>query len=338
MRTYRAVLLALLAVGGAVVAAAPASAGATDDVRPVNDVRPAEVAERVVTDAARQSAEANNSTNATLGGDISSFMQSSVAEVSGEVESEMWEAAFNGTQNRSERVELVDRRTRELERELADVRERKQEIIDQHESGALGDTAYRARLSNVVGRIEALRSSINTTTPHAKQVDTDVTELQNLSEQTEDLSGPEIAAVARNTSGNGLGAGRNGPPSGVGNASESVGVANGSVGNGVSNGVGNANRSNGNGVGNGVGLTNPSGDNPGNGQGSAGNPGKPVEDRPGNGNRTVEPPNGSDVTGPTLGNNSTVPEVTANDSDDDGLVVADAFDASSISFSVPSIL
>lgn len=331
MRTYRAVLLAVLVVGGTLAATAPASADSTDDLRP------AEVAERVSTDAARQSAQANNSSNASLGGDISSFMQSSVAEMGGEVESEMWEAAFNGTENRSEQSRLVDRRTRELERELNDVRERKQEIIEKHENGAISDTAYRAQLSSVVGRIDALRSAINETQPRAEQVNTDVEELRNLSDQAEKLSGPEIAELARNTTGNGLGnapgagaqsANETDPPSAVGNASEDVG--NGSA---AQSGESRA--------------------NPGNGEGQPDEAGKPVEDAPENESLTVGPSNASDGPGPARGNGSPFLDVTKNGSIGDGFgpfdlrspveafdapAVGDAFDASGLSPAVPSVL
>ncbi|WP_137284789.1 DUF7096 domain-containing protein [Halorussus salinisoli] len=247
MTLYRVVLLALFVVGGGLTAAA-VPAGATTDagVDATPDVATpgtADAAEPgVVLADVRQASTANNSTdNASLGADISSFMQSSTAEVGGAVETGMWNASFNSTENQSRRVQLVERRTDELRTELDDLRERKAELVAEREEGNVSETAYKAKVSRLLGQINALESAIGATTKRAEKVNADTQALGELRTETENLTGPEISAVARSVTGieagNGVGNGERGPPGGVGNGNDAAGASNGTTG--PSNGVGN---------------------------------------------------------------------------------------------------
>ncbi|WP_135853807.1 DUF7096 domain-containing protein [Halorussus salinus] len=281
MSPYRAVLLALFVVGGALVAAVPtgATAPASEGTTHAADAPTPEVAEptRVgggLTDAqptsvaadataANDTSTANDTTaNSSLGTDISSFMQSSAAEVGGAVETGMWSAAFNATDNESVRAELVETKTSDLREELADLRERRAELVAEREAGNLSRTAYKAKVSRLVGEINALRSAIDSTTNRAESVNANVETLGSLRSETDNLTSPEIAAVARNVTGVGVGNGQRGPPSGVGE-----GNGNG-VGEGNGNGVG-AGNGNGAGEGNGVGEGNGNGVGAGNGNDAA---------------------------------------------------------------------
>ncbi|WP_135828895.1 hypothetical protein [Halorussus halobius] len=246
MSAFRVVLLALL-VAGTVAVVAPTAATAADAAEATGDA---------TLDATAAQNETENAS--TLGGDISSFMQSNAAEVDGAVRTGMWAAAYDATDNRTVRTQLVERRTGDLRAELADLRERKQELADAREAGEVSDAAYRARVGGIVGRIHALESALDETETRARQVNASVEDLDELRSQTDELAGPEIASVARNLSG--VGAGERGPPTGVGNGTgpddgnrTGVGAANG---NGNANGDQNGTRAgtdvgNGNGVGEG---------------------------------------------------------------------------------------
>lgn len=207
MSAHRAVLLALLVVGGSLATAAPTGAtlGGSDDATDA-------VAAAAAGPAAAQSADANETENASLGADISSFMQSSAAEIGGAVETGMWTESFNATENQSERRRLVERRTTDLRAELDDVRERKAELEAERESGNLSTAAYKAQVGQLVGRINALEAAINATEPRARQVNANVDAVEMLETDARNLTGPRVAAVARNTSG----VGTPGPPEGVG--------------------------------------------------------------------------------------------------------------------------
>lgn len=222
MSAYRAVLLAMVVVGAAGSAVLPA-AGAVGSVDATVDERSGvdgNAVERSAVAASVESSNESNTTNASLGTDISSFMQSSVSEASGAVDTGMWSAEFDATANRSARVTLVDRKTEEMRTELESLREQKQELLDAREAGEVSQTAFHARMSSLIGRIDALESSLDATTARARSVNASVAGLDQLRTDLENVSGPEIAAVARNTSGVGVGAGLqgdgNGPPNEVG--------------------------------------------------------------------------------------------------------------------------
>ena len=333
MRTYRAVLLALLAVCGALAVATPTGAVATDDA-----VRPGHGTEGGPSTAVLQSDAPNDnaSANATLGADISAFMQSNAAEIGGAVETGMWTAAFNATDNASAKTRLVDRRTKELQRELQALQQRKQRLVERHEAGNLGDTAYKAQVSHLLGRINALQSAVNTTISTAASAppqstvgataqgtargEGNLARLRNIGQQAANLSGPEIAAVARNTTGVGLGTGQsNGARNGLG-VGNATGQANGSKGlgdgsNGLGVGLGsNGNRGNGQGPSNGAG--NPGGETPLAGDGT---------------NVTLDDP----VTGPSVNETNGLGGLVNNSTDVfDAETVSDAFDRSATPFGV----
>ena len=209
MSSFRAVSLALLVLGSVLAVASPAGAAAVaddsptprlEDVPPTGGVPPAENV-----DGVRSQQSANDSSNTSLGADISAFMQSSSAEIGGAVESGMWTAAFNGTTNRSVKVRLVQRRTKELQQELRDLRQRRNELVEQREAEAISEVRYRAKMSHLLGRINALQEGIDTTAPRARQVGVEVSQLRSMRQAATNLSGPAVAAVARNTTGVGMG-------------------------------------------------------------------------------------------------------------------------------------
>lgn len=309
MSAYRAVLLALLVVGSVFAVTVPAGAVAGTDASPASSQLPAspQPSTPPVENVQTEQSE-NDSANASLGVDISSFMQSSAAEIGGAVESGMWTAEFNGTQNQSVQIRLVERRTQELRSELQTLQQQRDQLIAQHEAGEISETRYKAKISNLLGRINALQSAINTTAPRARQVGADVSQYQSMREQAKNLSGPEISAIARNTSGVGLGTARRGPPENAAAATNGTGVgATSGNGNGNQAKNGNGNQGNGNAGGNGNGNAGSNG-NQGNRQGPPSN----VDvggDQPVDVNNPVENGTGND-----LADDST--DVTGSDASD----------------------
>ena len=218
MSSFRAVSLALLVVGSVLAAAVPAGAAAVADdsstprledadaSTPAEDARPTEsVPPMRGVDGVRSQQSANDSSNTSLGADISAFMQSSAAEIGGAIEDGMWTAAFNGTDNRSVKVRMVQRRTKELQKELKNLRQRRSKLLEQHEADEISEVRYKAKMSHLLGRINALQEAIDTTTPRARQVGVEVTQLRSMQQAAKNLSGPAIAAVARNTTGVAMG-------------------------------------------------------------------------------------------------------------------------------------
>jgi hypothetical protein len=306
MRPYRAVLLALVVVCAASAATVPV--GATDGAGVGTNLHAADASHAVgasphvadrepanagqATTVSEASAVNNSTANASLGADISAFMQSSAAEVGGAVDTGMWTAAFNATRNQSVQVALVERRTGQLRSRLSDLQQRKAQLITERGDN-VSETAYQAQISHLLGRIDALRMAIDVTSDRARQVDAEAETLDALRTETENLTGPEIAAVAQNLTGVG-----DGRPVGVttGNGSSGNGLGNGSNGNGPGNGASDAttgppsdagNATTGSSNGNGDGQSNGAASDRSNGNDDASGPAN------GSGNATTGPSNGA---------------------------------------------
>ncbi|WP_440007848.1 DUF7096 domain-containing protein [Halomicrococcus sp. SG-WS-1] len=278
MNSARAVLLAAIAICGAFVAAVPTAAGPTPSTSS-DDLRSFETNDQSLQSDDRSLQK--NATNDSLGTEISSFMQASSTETQGAVETGMWVARFNATDNRSARQKLVRSQVDDLGRKLDTLQEEKQAIIDAYQNGKIDELQYRAQMSGVVSRIQAIQQAVNETEPRARAVGAEVQTVGRLEKRASSAIGPKAAAVAgsvgsvdvpagNNSTGNGTGVGQgngNGNGNGVVSGNETdVGPGNGTdVGPGNGTDVGPGNDANGSGndsePGNGVGT----GDGQGNG-------------------------------------------------------------------------
>ncbi|WP_266078763.1 DUF7096 domain-containing protein [Haladaptatus caseinilyticus] len=235
MHAIRAVLLATLTVCGFAVALPTAAAPSSTE--PAN-----------VSPNAFQTDQNTTSSNSTLGAEISSFMQVSTSQTKGTVDTGLWVARFNNTENRSARQSLVRHQVADLETELEDVRQRKQALVEARNNGEISTLRYQARMSEIVGEIRSLENAINETKPRAEKVGVGNRKLRNMSEQTKTVGGPEISEVARSLRSVSV------PGENANNSTNTPGVGNGNGSNGSAIGTtpGNDNTSNGNiGVGNG---------------------------------------------------------------------------------------
>lgn len=242
MNSARAVLLAAIAICGAFVAAVPTAAGPTPST-PSEDLRSFETNDQSLQTDDRSLQK--NGTNDSLGTEISSFMQASSTETQGAVETGMWVARFNATDNRSARRKLVRSQVDDLGRKLDTLQEEKQAIIDAYQNGKIDEVQYRAQMSGVVSRIQAIQQAINETEPRARAVGAEVQAVGRLEKRASSAIGPKAAAVAGSVGSVDVPAGNNstGNGNGVGQGNETdVGPGNGTdvgPGNGTDVGPGN---------------------------------------------------------------------------------------------------
>jgi hypothetical protein len=195
----RGTLLAVaLVVVGVALVAVPVF-GAVGGIAPASDG-----ASAVQTNGTNDTAS-----NVSIGARISSFMQASSAETDSSVEAGMWAAKYNQSEE-SERPAVVQSRIDRLERRSERLRERMADLQAKHENGTMPRVAYRARASRLTAELNALDESINETDERARAVGVNTSQLDQLRTQARNLSGQEVAAVARD-----LGVGRPdhaGPP------------------------------------------------------------------------------------------------------------------------------
>ncbi|HKL28768.1 MAG TPA: hypothetical protein VJ898_05805 [Natrialbaceae archaeon] len=154
---------------------------------------------------------ASDGNETSMGAQISSFMGVSTAAANGSVENGMFSASFNATAV-DDRPTVVENRTDVLERRLERLQTRKAALIANREN--MTRAAYVARMSAVVGQIESLQRAINQTTTFARATGADPSRLAHLKSEARNLTGPEVARLARNGT-VGVGNPGRGPPNGT---------------------------------------------------------------------------------------------------------------------------
>lgn len=182
VRPVPVVVLAVLAVlGGTVVSTAGPAPAASDA-------------------AGGAASPANNS---SMGLQVSGFMQSSTGETSEAVESGMWNAAYGRAETRPARAAVVADRSDDIEARIGELQREKRALIAARKNGTIGAAEFHARMSRIVGRLAELNRSIDETERQARASGADVSRVQRLREAAGELSGPEIATIARSIAGRG---------------------------------------------------------------------------------------------------------------------------------------
>lgn len=147
-------------------------------------------------------------TNAT----VSTFMQSSAADVEQSVDAEMFAIGYERADD-EQRAELVADRTDDLEERLERLEAERDELQQLANSSSDLSGEHQARMARLVVEIDAFDHEIERTKQRAAATGVDDQRLERLQENASDLEGPEIADAARGLGvDRGPGAGERGPP------------------------------------------------------------------------------------------------------------------------------
>jgi hypothetical protein len=138
-------------------------------------------------------ADNETQTNASFGADVSSFMQASSAETQGGVDDGMFDAALNRTDDPEERRALIENRTERLQERHDRIAERRQAV---NASGEPGVREYAVAAHVTVGA-SSLERSLNETERAAEAAGLDTQRLETLRTNARNLTGPEVAELAR---------------------------------------------------------------------------------------------------------------------------------------------
>ena len=125
---------------------------------------------------------------------VSTFMQSSAADTSNTVESEMFEAKYEDADNET-REALVDDRANGLEATLESLENERDELREQEDE--LSEPQYQARMTRLTVEITALEQSVEQTQPFALDTDVGLDRLESIRENAAELSGEQIADIAK---------------------------------------------------------------------------------------------------------------------------------------------
>lgn len=156
---------------------------------------------------------ADNGTDASLGAEISSFMQASDTETANEFDDGMFAAAVNRSTDPEERRALIENRTDRLE-------ERNQALRAQREGlGDEPDVRSHAVATRIAVGSSGLERAANRTESAARGVGADTDRISELRSSARELRGPDVVGLTPGVAGP-PGESVRGPPEGVPASSE----------------------------------------------------------------------------------------------------------------------
>ncbi|RDZ64072.1 hypothetical protein C5B90_13300 [Haloferax sp. Atlit-12N] len=180
----------------------------------------APVAQTTANDSATNDTATNDSaaSSETLPGQrLSAVIGVQGSETDGELERRTFEARFANANSNASKAAVVSTQVETVRERLTELEQRRDRLEAQRANGTLSEGQYRARLTQTVADIERTRSMLNQTADAASTVPAedlsargvDTAELDRLRTNASELTGPEVAEIARELAGNpGKGIGR----------------------------------------------------------------------------------------------------------------------------------
>lgn len=131
------------------------------------------------------------------------------AEVEGEVEKRSFGLQVAAANSNASKASVVAQQTQNLESRLAELRDRRAELEAALENGTISESRYRAEIAGLAARISTLRELTNATSETAKGLPAEAlaergvnaTAIERLRTSAANLSGPEVAEIARSIAG-----------------------------------------------------------------------------------------------------------------------------------------
>ncbi|QLH76583.1 hypothetical protein HZS55_04355 [Halosimplex rubrum] len=170
---------------------------------------------------ARQTA-ANETANESLapGERFAGVVGVEQAEISGELEARAFGQRIAAARSNASTAGVVADEVSNLNERLAELDGRMAELERAHENGTLSEGQYRARLARVHAEQRALQRQVNQTEYVARELPAaaleakgvNVSAIETLRTRASEMSGPEVAAIARSIAGKNAGSGMGGPP------------------------------------------------------------------------------------------------------------------------------
>ncbi|WP_290819536.1 hypothetical protein [Halovivax sp.] len=130
-----------------------------------------------------------------MGSEVGTFMQSSSADANVSVDQGMFEAAFEGAEDREA---VVNDRVGELEGRFDRLQERTNHFADRGDERPPGHQEQLTRMAVELGLFE---ESVNQTEQRAEAVGVDTARLDELRQNASEVSGPDVAEIARSIAG-----------------------------------------------------------------------------------------------------------------------------------------
>ncbi|MFB6093262.1 MAG: hypothetical protein ABEK02_09655 [Haloquadratum sp.] len=193
-------------------------------------VVPAATAAQETTTTADGSTETEtNETDANaslaLGARLDAIVGIQQTELESEVEGRAFGLAIAAAANESEKASVVAARYGDLDQRLNELRQRKQELRRARQNGSLSEAQFRAEMAELHARVQSVQQIANRTENVSRGLPEEVLEskginvtaIQRLKNNASELTGPEVADIARSIAGPSTGlSARAGPAKGAG--------------------------------------------------------------------------------------------------------------------------
>jgi hypothetical protein len=144
------------------------------------------------------------------------------AEIDGEIEGNAYAIALERADDNATKASRMAEKLNETERRLNELDERKTRLQEQRESGEMTEGQYQARMARVATEIETARQQLNRTNATAAELPPDTladngvnrTAIRTLMHNANEMSGGEVAEIARSIGGDRRGMVDRGPERG----------------------------------------------------------------------------------------------------------------------------
>lgn len=179
------------------------------------------------TNATSFSAVANetesNETNVSAGERLSGIVGVQAAEIDGDLEQRSFGIRIAKAASNSSKATVINETVGDLQGRLAELREQKEQLRGARDNGSISQGQYAARMASLSAKTETVRQLANQTENESEKLPADVlgergidvTAIRTLQQDASNMSGPEVAAVARSITGPNADAGSDdaqGPP------------------------------------------------------------------------------------------------------------------------------
>lgn len=174
--------------------------------------------EQTVPTETQNETKTNASANGTVspGQQLAGVLGVQQAEIEGEIELRAFGLRVANASNET-RAEAVAEEANASEERLAELEAERERLEAARENGSIAEGQYRARLAKLAAEVNTTERVINATGTTAEGLPADllerkgvnVTAIQTLRSQAENMTGPEVASVARSIAGPDVGQGLN---------------------------------------------------------------------------------------------------------------------------------
>jgi len=155
--------------------------------------------------------------NATIapGEQLSGVVSVQDAELEGEVQSRAYGIRVANASGNDSRAAVVAEQLGDIETRLTELEQRRQTLDEARENGSMSEGQYRARVARVAAETQTVERLANQSNAMAQDLPAEsleakginATAITTLSERANELSGPEVAEIARSIAGENVGNG-----------------------------------------------------------------------------------------------------------------------------------